>query len=134
MPTEQKQIVYILIDLKKEVPPQNGFYTCYCGDEFMGQKWYNHQDDGFNFPSITHWLKPVELSTLVEERVKELKVNMSRLYEENKQLQQSSYDQYNSLNEINTVMCESWMIKGYPFGRKDGEKVMSILNKWATKY
>lgn len=71
MPTEQKQIVYVSIDITKEFPPQNGFYTVHCGDEFMGQKWYNHQDGGFNFPPITHWLNPVELSTLVEEQLKD---------------------------------------------------------------
>lgn len=35
------------------------------------------------------------------------------------------------LISINEVMCNSFMIKDHPFGRKEGEKIMNILDEWA---
>ena len=34
------------------------------------------------------------------------------------------------LNEILDLMCTTWLIKDYPFGRTDGEKIMDILERW----
>jgi hypothetical protein len=38
------------------------------------------------------------------------------------------------LEEINDIMMESWMIKGYDFNRNDGEKIMEVINNWATNH
>lgn len=35
------------------------------------------------------------------------------------------------LENINTIMWESYMIRDYPFGRTDGAKIMEELVKWA---
>lgn len=37
-----------------------------------------------------------------------------------------------ALEEINTIMWESFMIKEYPFGRLDGTRIMIILEEWAS--
>ena len=135
------QTVYIPTPIR-ELPKDDNPYFYYTIDEVptsLGAAHFLPEVGEFDLDNEfqaqpTHWLKPISLSTLIEEQVKELKTEISRLNEENKQLRQSSSDQYNSLNGINTVMCESWMIKDYPFGRKDGNKIMDILNKWADKY
>ena len=36
-----------------------------------------------------------------------------------------------TLENINAVMWESYMIKGKSFDRKDGEKIMHLLEHWA---
>lgn len=37
------------------------------------------------------------------------------------------------LEEINTIMWESFMVKGKGFTEQDGNKIMQILEKWAKK-
>jgi len=39
----------------------------------------------------------------------------------------------NYLEQINNIMWQGWGIKDYPFGRKDGEKIMKVLNEWAKQ-
>ena len=36
------------------------------------------------------------------------------------------------LEEINDIMWNSLMIKGIDFGRKEGFKIMQVLEEWAT--
>ena len=38
-----------------------------------------------------------------------------------------------TLEEINTVMWESYMIKDRNFGRQEGFKIMQELEKWAKR-
>jgi len=38
------------------------------------------------------------------------------------------------LERINNIMCSSFIIKDYPFSRFEGEKIMDVLNEWATKF
>ncbi len=35
------------------------------------------------------------------------------------------------LEEINNIMWNTWGVKGHPFGRVEGEKIMQVLNEWA---
>ena len=37
-----------------------------------------------------------------------------------------------TLENINAVMWESYMIKGKSFDRKEGEKIMHLLEHWAS--
>ena len=38
------------------------------------------------------------------------------------------------IERINNVLHESFMIEGHPFGKIEGNKIMEILDEWATKY
>ena len=43
-------------------------------------------------------------------------------------------NEFNKLfEEINTIMWESFMVKGKGFTEQDGDKIMKILEKWAKK-
>jgi len=50
----------------------------------------------------------------------------------------SDIGDYNNLwklmNEINTIMWESYMIEGKEFGRTEGLKIMGILEQWAESH
>ena len=43
-------------------------------------------------------------------------------------------DMWELLDKINVIMWESYMIKDYPFGRKEGRKIMEVLEKWAERH
>jgi|JI9StandDraft_1071089.scaffolds.fasta_scaffold507916_1 hypothetical protein len=38
------------------------------------------------------------------------------------------------MNEINTIMWESYMVKGKEFGRTEGYKIMGRLEQWAERH
>ena len=38
------------------------------------------------------------------------------------------------MNEINTIMWESYMIEGKEFGRTEGYKIMGRLEQWAERH
>ena len=38
------------------------------------------------------------------------------------------------MNELNTIMWESYMIKGKEFGRTEGYKIMGLLEQWAERH
>ena len=38
------------------------------------------------------------------------------------------------MNEINTIMWESYMIKGKEFGRAEGYKIIGRLEQWAERH
>ena len=50
----------------------------------------------------------------------------------------SGIDDYNDLwklmDEINTIMWESYMIEGKEFGRTEGLKIMERLEQWAERH
>lgn len=54
--------VYVPVSVKDELPPKNGFYTCFVNNDhvFNGQTWFNYET-GFQESAVTHWLKAVEL-------------------------------------------------------------------------
>jgi hypothetical protein len=54
--------------------------------------------------------------------------------EKHKEEMEKSNDLWKMLNEINDIMWQSHMIKGVEFGDKEGDKIMAILEQWATKY
>ena len=37
-----------------------------------------------------------------------------------------------TLDNINTLMCESFMVRDYPFGRMEGALIMDHLDKWMS--
>ncbi len=43
-------------------------------------------------------------------------------------------DMWKLLDKINVIMWESYMIKGYPFGRNEGRKIMEVLEQWAERH
>lgn len=38
------------------------------------------------------------------------------------------------MDELNTIMWESYMIKGKYFGRQEGYKIMGLLEQWAERH
>ncbi len=38
------------------------------------------------------------------------------------------------MNEINTIIWESYMVKGKEFGRTEGYKIMGRLEQWAERH
>ena len=38
------------------------------------------------------------------------------------------------MDELNTIMWESYMIKGKDFGRQEGYKIMGLLEQWAERH
>lgn len=38
------------------------------------------------------------------------------------------------MNELNTIMWESYMIEGKDFGRTEGYKIMGLLERWAERH
>ena len=38
------------------------------------------------------------------------------------------------LEQINTLMWKTWGVKERKFGREEGDKIMGILNEWATNH
>lgn len=46
----------------------------------------------------------------------------------------AEHDMWKLLDKINTIMWESYMIKDYPFGRKEGRKIMEVLEQWAERH
>lgn len=43
-------------------------------------------------------------------------------------------DMWKMLDQINVIMWESYMIKGRPFGRDEGLKIMKVLEQWAERH
>jgi hypothetical protein len=43
-------------------------------------------------------------------------------------------DLWKLLEEINTIMWESFMVKGKEFGRTEGFKIMDRLEQWAERH
>lgn len=43
-------------------------------------------------------------------------------------------DLWKLMEEINTIMWESYMIKGREFGRTEGYKIMGRLEQWAERH
>ena len=41
---------------------------------------------------------------------------------------------YELMENINTIMWESYMIKDKEFGRQEGYKIMGILEQWAERH
>ena len=41
---------------------------------------------------------------------------------------------YKLMENINTIMWESYMIKDKEFGRQEGYKIMGILEQWAERH
>lgn len=56
-------IAYIKVDVGKELPEKNGFYTVYVGDDFCGQSYFINQQ--FAFYNCKYWLKEISLSELM---------------------------------------------------------------------
>lgn len=85
------QIVYVETPIS-ELPVSNGDYTIILvTGEIRAVRW---QDDHFewtgNLPRATHWLKPVELSTLIEDEIKPLNKELITVKE-----QRNEYEQRN---------------------------------------
>lgn len=38
------------------------------------------------------------------------------------------------MGELNTIMWESYMVKGKGFGRQEGCKIMGLLEQWAERH
>jgi hypothetical protein len=43
-------------------------------------------------------------------------------------------DLFGMLEKINVIMWESYMVKDRPFGRKEGSKIMEVLEQWAERH
>jgi hypothetical protein len=43
-------------------------------------------------------------------------------------------DLWKLMEEINTIMWESYMVKGREFGRTEGYKIMGRLEQWAERH
>jgi hypothetical protein len=71
------------------------------------------------------------LTSEVQDKIESLLIEEKELY--NKQQQEIS-DLHKCLNNINSTMWESFMIKGREFTQQDGIKIMNTLNEWAEKY
>lgn len=89
---EQEQIVYVLIDPKNELPEEMLWVhviTRHTSDtdtdksQTVTATYYNHDgidwliDDSFVDTYVTHWLKPVQLSTLIEENKNDNWININ---------------------------------------------------------
>lgn len=92
LPHPKEQIVYIQANVKDELPDKEGWYnfTTDGNPTSCGRAYF---DDNFTFgrsSAVTgivergqqlFWLKPVPLSTLLDERVKELEADLNWLSE-----------------------------------------------------
>jgi len=38
------------------------------------------------------------------------------------------------IEQINYIMCESYLVKDADFGMNEGKKIMDVLHEWASKY
>ena len=46
---------------------------------------------------------------------------------------QKSLELEGYLNEINSIMCNTWMVKDRKFTFEDGTEIMDVLSRWAAK-
>lgn len=67
-PLKQGEVVYLKVSVKEGLPKEIGFYSANPSDFTSGyfDEYYFDGDKFFN-EKITHWLKPIPLSTLIEE-------------------------------------------------------------------
>lgn len=63
---------------------------------------------------------------LTEQQIKQIATELLFLFSVNTRLLSET------LENINTVMWESYMIKGSCFDRKEGEKIIDLLEHWAS--
>lgn len=68
----QQQKVFKKVSVKDALPTEIGWHLCYINNAmfiFQWIGWWN--DDGIPMDMVTHWVKEVDLSELIAERLKE---------------------------------------------------------------